>query len=427
MKISFVLPVLFFLFLIPLVTSAEIHMKDDFQKDETLMARVSGNFYETVSKEDISFFRGHVRTSIISNVLKIEKDFYIYAQLEGKNPGDYSMVIEGVKHFEGRKLVESDISKNFTINSSQASFSISPGFVSTNADFSIEVGNLISEEIEVLVEMEEGFENLVTLEANTLAVSFNSKKKIDFSIGENEGTNLTYIKLSLGNFSYEIPANLITGTFLEETKEMILENSVTATIATNFETSRILYLRNPGKTKIENISLFISESLFPYVSLSVYEIDLLDKNSSKRIDVYISSGDLPVMIQGEIIAISDDDVFSTSTDVFLEFIPDFIPENPEDEDEEKIEIIENKSSESCGDIGGIICSESQECSGEKNYAKDGICCLATCNEIEESSTGKIIGWAIIIIIGLLLVWFYFKSYNKQSRVGNLFKFRRGYK
>jgi|TARA_Y100000310_G_scaffold338887_1_gene429817 hypothetical protein len=403
-------------------------MKDTFQKDETLMARVSGNFFETVSKDDISFFRGHVRTSIIPTVLKIEKDFYIYAQLEGKDPDNYSMVIEEVKHFEGSELVETDISKNFTIDSSQASFSISPGFISTNEDFSIEVGNLIDEEIEVLIGVEVGFEDFITPEANLLTVSFNSKKKIDFSIGENEGTNLTYIELSFGNFSYEIPALLMTGTLFGETKEMILENSVTATIATNSETSRVLYLKNPGKTKIENISLLISESLVPYVLLSTYEIDSLNGNSSERIDVYISSGDFSAVVLGEIIAVSDDNMFSASTDIFLEFIPDFIPENlDEDGGEGEIEIIEDRSSESCGDIGGIICSENQECSGERNYAKDGICCLATCNKIEESSSGKIIGWTIIILIGLLLVWFYFKRYNKQSKVGNVFKFRRGYK
>jgi hypothetical protein len=402
-------------------------MKDTFQKDETLIARVSGNFFETVSKEDISFFRGHVRTSIIPTVLKIEKDFYIYAQLDGKTSENYSMVIEGVKHFEGRELVETDISKNFTIDSTQASFSINPGSISTNADFSIEVGNLLDNEIEVLIGTEVGFENMITPEANTLTVGFNSKKNIDFFMGENEGANLTHIEFSLGNFSYEIPVFLMTGTFVEETKEMILENSVTATIATNSVTNRVLYLRNPGKTKIENISLLISESLAPYVSLSVYEIDSLDENSSERIDVYISSGDFSVIVLGEIIVVSDDNVFSTSADVFLEFTPDFIPENlDEDEDEGEIEIIENRSSESCGDIGGIICSENQECSGETNNAKDGICCLATCNKIEESSSGKIIGWTIIILIGLLLVWFYFKKYSKQPS-GNLFKFRRGYK
>ena len=71
------------LFLIPLTTAVNIDMKTNFSQGETFIAKISGDFYYSISKENIIFDEGHVRTSIIPFVTKINNDFYIYAQLLG--------------------------------------------------------------------------------------------------------------------------------------------------------------------------------------------------------------------------------------------------------------------------------------------------------------------------------------------------------
>ena len=50
------------LFLFPIISAVEIEMKDNFDQGETLIAKISGNFYEAISEENVIFYRGHVRT-----------------------------------------------------------------------------------------------------------------------------------------------------------------------------------------------------------------------------------------------------------------------------------------------------------------------------------------------------------------------------
>ena len=80
--------------------------------------------------------------------------------------------------------------------------------------------------------------------------------------------------------------------------------------------------------------------------------------------------------------------------------------------------------QSCNELGGIICTENQECSGDGGYATDGVCCLGSCNEVKKSSTGEIIGWAIIFVIIILLIMFYLKKYKGAERVVDLLKIGR---
>lgn len=401
--------ILVFLFL-PILSAVEIDMKTNFDQGETLMAKVSGNFFEAISKEDISFFRGHVKTSIIPFVTKIDNDFYIYAQLLGKEPNNYSIVIEDVKYFQFSKIIEQDLVKNFSINENFADFSIDPGFIITNEDFSFDIENLIDDKITINIEIIDLKEEIYPKE-NLATLRIGEKKKINFEVKSNIISSLSTIKLSTGNLEYQIPVYLfstkkkIFSTFDEEDKgrkSLTFEQTIIEVeMATDSEAEGIIYLKNTGDVVLENISLILSDSLIPYVSLSVYGIDELEENSSEKIYVYFFSGEEGMEIEGQITAISED-LFAYSS-VFLNFLPDYIP----------LEGEENKTRvfQLCSDLSGIICTENQECSGESNYATDGICCLGTCNEIEESSTGKIIGWLIIFLIIIFSVIFYFKKYK----------------
>lgn len=408
----------------PFISSVDVNMKSEFRQDETLIAVISGDFYETVSQGDITFLtRGHVVTSIPYTIMEIDDDFFVYAQLKGKEPGNYSLLIEDARFYESKELVEEDIIKNFTISSEQAPFTIDPGFVYTAEDFSLELESFVSLDLEIKIQLEVGFENLVLPEVYSFNLEGNNVRKIDFEIKEYESINLTYIKFSTsdyGNFSYEIPAYVLVKGVLPETKQISFDNSVIdVSISTNSETERLIKLKNPGKTSVQNISLLVSSNLEPFIELSTYEIDEIPANSSKLIFVYVASGDEPLKINGEIVAISKNAEFSTNAIVFLDFIPEFIPL---DENGEPIENIPDKSSELCEDLGGLVCSEGQTCSGERNIAKDGICCLGICEETKESNSGKIIGWAIITLIIIGVVWFYFKRYNRQLKSVDFFKF-----
>src|SRR3989338_2929472 len=104
------------IFLIPFIVAVpEIQMSESFKQGETMIIKVSGNFYESLSENKISFYTGHVVTSVPFSVGKLENGFYISAQLIDKNPGNYSIILEDVKYFEGNKIIEGDLSKNFSV------------------------------------------------------------------------------------------------------------------------------------------------------------------------------------------------------------------------------------------------------------------------------------------------------------------------
>ena len=150
--------ILILLLVVPLISAVEFDMKTNFSQGETLMAKVSGNFLESITNENIFLYRGHVRVSINPYVAKINNDFYIYAQLLGKAPNNYSIVIENAKYMEGNQVNEEDIVKNFSITEDTADFSIEPGFIVTDSDFFIKVQNLQDNKITIQIKIDLSFE-----------------------------------------------------------------------------------------------------------------------------------------------------------------------------------------------------------------------------------------------------------------------------
>ena len=413
--------IVFTLFLIiPFATSIEIDVKTNFSQGETFVAKISGNFYEAISKENIVFKRGHVRTSIIPFVSEINNDFYIYAQLIDKEPNNYSVVIENVKYIQGNKIIEEDLEKNFSINEGFADFSVSPGFVEVDEDFFIEVKNLQDNEIIVNLNTlnessnSEGFlESLFggqeTSSGSQVILSPGETKKINFEIEDFQ--ELSLIELSTENLKYEIIVYAFPRDEEEKEKNFRFEPSqFDISMSTNSDTLKIIYLRNIGGEKIEDISLRLSDSLIPYVNFSVDEIDELEENSSQRVTVFIYSDEEEQNVEGQITAVSNETYAYVS--VFLNFLEDFIPVDSEGNEVEFIP-------ETCSDLNGQICGDNQQCNGNINYTTDGVCCIGACSEVQESSTGKIIGWTIIIVILLLLAWFYFRRYKGVSGISNL--------
>jgi hypothetical protein len=149
-----------------IVSSAEIELKNEFVKGETLIAKVSGNFVKQPIKDNMEFFRRHMSTSMgFYDVIKIEGDYYIYVNIPLEKEADnYSLVISGVEYYSGTKIIDEDLVANFTILDEQASFSINPVLFITEEDYIIELQNLVDTKIEII------YEKLTKEEADVIAV-----------------------------------------------------------------------------------------------------------------------------------------------------------------------------------------------------------------------------------------------------------------
>ena len=238
----------------------------------------------------------------------------------------------------------------------------------------------------------------------------NVVEKIDFKVDDFEESSI--IELSTENLKYEILVYVFSKEEKEKQTNFRFEPSeLNISTVINSNKTRIIYLRNIGETEIENISLKISDSLLPYVSLSIDKIGELNENFSKKIELYIFSDAEEKSIEGQITAKTSDDELYAYTSVFLNFLKDYIHLDEED----------SIDSKNCSELNGVICVENQKCEGNINYTTDGVCCLGTCQEEKESSTGKIIGWFLLFIIIIFIAWFYLKKYKKVESVNDLMK------
>jgi len=416
------------LILLPVLSAVEFDMKSEFDQGETLTARVSGNFVDAVLKENVVFYRGHVKIPIISEVAKIDDEFYIYAQLIDKTPENYSVSIEDVNYMQGSGVTDENIVKEFIITNKTADFSVNPGFVISNTNFFIEVQNLqdFKQDIKVKTTTSYGnsggfFASLFgdVTDSNDISVSVKSGeiKKIDFSIENVNKSSLKTIEVSSDNLVYEVPVYIfVNDTTKTKEKEMDFEPSESnISLSTNSNTTRIFYLKNIGETDLENITLEVSGPLKQYITISEEIIDDLEKDSSVKIEMTISSDSDEKTIEGQLKARATNepaDIYAYSA-LSLNFIKGYIPKD----NETNIVV----SSKTCEELNGIICNDNEECDGKTEPAKYSLCCLDNCKKIEKSSTGKIIGWIIIIVIVGFLVWFFKSKYKGARNTVDLFK------
>ncbi|MEX2017486.1 MAG: hypothetical protein WD876_03360, partial [Candidatus Pacearchaeota archaeon] len=258
-KISLTLS-LFFLLLIftaGFVSSVQIEINEQYSQQETFIAKISGNFIDVPTSNNILFYRDHVRKPTNVNILKIQDAYYAYAILNNKEPGNYSMRIENIRYKIGTQTKNDDVIKNFTISGETADFYVSPGVLKTTDDFSLELTNLRDSSLEVEISYDNSsdasggfFESFFGGGSSTQTVTLSSGqiKKIDFVFDDslNQST-LKTITLESENITYEVPAYLEMENKTDDEGvgklnfESLLLN---VSMATDSNTTRVLYLQN---------------------------------------------------------------------------------------------------------------------------------------------------------------------------------------
>lgn len=78
------------------------------------------------------------------------------------------------------------------------------------------------------------------------------------------------------------------------------------------------------------------------------------------------------------------------------------------------------TTKTCEEMTGKICGQGEKCIGDSAYAKDGVCCLGACDEIESDTGWKLIGWGVFIFI-ILVIWFVWRKYKRVKSKIDLLK------
>ena len=431
----------FVLLFIPVVFSIQINTDSELNKGETLVVKLSGNFYKPILENNVYFYRNtYTAVPLEFELLKIEGEYYISASILGKTPGNYSLVIKNSEYsVAGGQKSSEDILINFTILDNFAEFSANPGIQileNSRDPIYLEIQNLKDNQIIVSVDKnpytgqdeQAGFfeslfgSNKDKSTGNQFVFNANEKKQIKLEFENLTETGLRTIQLSSGNFTQNVFVYVLSAEEKLEIEKIYFEQKFfNISLATNSETERILYLKNSGVKDFENVTLIIPDSLKEYISISPYFFEFFESNETQKIILNISSKSNLETISGAIKAKTSDNAFAY-VEISLEIIEGFVPENGVVNQSELPEI-----TKMCEELNGSFCGKSQKCSGEQVTAQNGICCLAKCDEKKKSSAGKIIGWGIVIILIALYVWFYLNKYKKTKSKINLLEIAEGKK
>ena len=339
MKKTILVSLTFLILILPLMSAVEVNMKTEFNQGETLMAEISGNFLEYLEKENIFFYREHVKIPLDYNMAKIDDKYYIYAQLGDKAPNNYSLRIENARYMQGVNVVEEDIIKNFIITEDLADFRINPGFIIADESFTIEVQNLRAFKIEIDINENETttggglFESLfrgIQGSEGDIELFSGEIKDLEFDLG-NE-TSFSLIELSTENITYKIPVYIFVIKTIETEEQNESEEETTTEEEEELETT--------------------------------------------------------------------------------------------EEEEDEIKIVSTKT---CAEENGTICGDNEICNATIIQARDATCCLDICQVIEKDNTGKILGWSMVVIIVVFVIWFFKVKYKGAKKEINLLKIAKGKK
>ena len=400
-------------------------IKNNFSQEEILTAKLSGDFINPPLKENIFFYRGHVRVGIAPYIAKIGDTYYLYAALAGKTPGNYSIVIEDVEYTMASKTIKEDLTKNFTISESYADFIIDKGFVITKDDFYLEVENLKSSNLNILLNIrtisgeeggissyEEDKEYDITLKPG--------KERIDFKLDLIKQPSIKLIELTLGDFNYTIPVSIFVDEFSEQNQFFAFKiepSEMDLTMPTSGDAKkRLVYIYNTGTGTLTDIKLSLSESLKPYVTISESTFGRILPDSNANLNMTIALGG-EKSIAGELF-VETAQKLAGSMRVIIIFEQDYQGED----------IPELQTTDKCSNQGLIICLENEKCSdtSEIIYGADGVCCKpGKCIGAPSSSLGKIIAWIIILALITGAAWFFLKKYKNIKNPIDLLKIARG--
>ncbi len=391
--------------LVSTVSSIEFNVNPTYPQGGAIITTISGSFQKSLSLEDFTFYRNHVRVPMNFDLRKIGDEYYLYVDLESKDANNYSIQIADVEYLKGSKVIKEDIQRNFTVTNTVADFTISEGFIMTEDDFSLTVQNLQDEKSTIGYKLGE--------QVGSRTLYSGEITRFDFSVNSLPQLKIQYLEIKSNSTTYQIPIYILESPKnIQPVKFEFDKHQMNISLDLDNETRRTVYLSNTGTETIFQIKLSLDSELEKYVKLSKEEIFNLSSGFLYPIEISVFSDDLPRKIHGNLTARSSS--FTDSIFLNITFSPGYQPSAEE-----------TSNQKTCVEIGGYPCSNADLCKGEIFTAKDGNCCQTSCLLDDSASSGsfKILGWIVLAVLIGVGVWFYFKKYrNAESAPKGVFKF-----
>jgi len=188
------------LLVLPFLSAVTIDMKSSYDQGETIIAKISGDFFTSLKEDNIFFYRGHVKIPMDYDLAKIGNYYYVKASTLRKAPNNYSLQIKNAHYYLQGQLIDDIIVKPFAITDNIADFVVNPGFVVSIADFYIELKNLQNIFLPITINAHSSL-NFVS----SFSLYAGEIKEVDFGTSGMKESLLSIIEISTSNLKYEIP------------------------------------------------------------------------------------------------------------------------------------------------------------------------------------------------------------------------------
>src|SRR3989344_2324748 len=404
---------------ISLISAIEIKsQKTTFSQGETVLFSIDGDVISPIIKEDIGFFEEHVQKPFFYDVSRIGNMYYIYT-ITPYRAADYSIRIENVYYKENNEFISGSLQLNFSVSNSTADFYVSPGFTTSNKDFSIFLSNNKNSDLDISYASSENSSN-ENSSLNSITISKQQSKSLSIDISEFKKTTITNLLVKSAGISYSLPVYIIknntgiNGNFsnppvsnvtIQKTNFKFTISLLNETLTRGDSYNYSLPLLNIGNKPITEINISVSDTLKDFIILSETNIKIIPVSSEKEILFTINpkkSGNY----SGYIMAESGNKSLILPITLFI--------------GEKVVPISSVKGEKSCAELGGKVCSfqSGQICSIPNKVSSDNsFCCLGECiaNTPDPTNKGsnKIYIGAFILII-LLIIGFLFWKYKKAK-------------
>ncbi len=391
---------LFVIFILPSVLAVNINLKEKYQPLETLIIEISGNFIDNLKAQDILFYSNRTYVPMISSLAKIQDKYYLYALLPPKER-NYTLIIKNAHYFElGNERYE-DLKYNFSVSGNVSSFSVFPGFIITNKDFSIRVR--ANKEANIKADFLNSTQEIY--------LSPSKEKRLTFSISGIKNSSFNYLILKSEDTEYKVPVFVYKESFSNATYEIpklkVSVSFINVTVLKDYRSDFSFFIINSGEKDIENISLTSTLG----VNITPSKINNLTSGSLQEINLTIVSSEEGFK-NGTLLILSENNKIE---------IPILITtlENKEDFQQIVNSTQQNRIQQnglqqnSCSELGGKFCKEGEECLGTIQITYEGLCCIGECKK-EESKSSKWIAIPILIILALIIFFVYKKVKSKKT-------------
>lgn len=201
-KVIFVF--VFVLFSLSLVSSLTIDMNEEYSRGESLIAKVSGNFYSPLTESNVKFYRNNSQVSFgFFSLDKIEEDYYVSVSIPTERvPGDYSLRIVEAEYFVGEEFKTDDVVKGFILLDKMSFVQVSPSLKNaTNYSYNISVKNIFPERINLTYNVEGYPEKYISINTgetknlNLMNYGGNKFQRILYNYGNETYSSLVYVNL----------------------------------------------------------------------------------------------------------------------------------------------------------------------------------------------------------------------------------------